>query len=140
MASGPADVEAGGMTTFSWTVSNLGDGDATGTWADSVWLSSDAVWDPNDRLLGEVTRNTTLAAGDSYDGNLTSPAIPSVDGEHKAIVRNDARPQVAEPVSTHTTIGRIHRTHAYVTYIAPDSTPSFTSSSTDLSLVNLYAT
>src|SRR3546814_8750808 len=94
MASGPADVEAGQMTTFSWTVSNLGDGDATGTWADSVWLSSDAVWDPNDRLLGEVTRSTTLAAGDSYDGNLTAPAIQSVDrseahtSELQSLMRN----------------------------------------------------
>jgi hypothetical protein len=94
--SGPASVTAGHDTTISWTVSNEGTGPAQGTWVDSVWLSLDDTWDIGDRLLGEVVRTGPLAPGDSYQAELTAPALPLAHGEHRIIVRTDARRQVLQ--------------------------------------------
>ena len=63
---------------------------ATAPWTDSIYLSTDAVWDATDILVGSSTRNANLAIGGSYTGSVTAdlPAIPS--GLYYIIVMTDS--------------------------------------------------
>ncbi|MCP4675085.1 MAG: DUF11 domain-containing protein, partial [Deltaproteobacteria bacterium] len=66
--SGPANAYAGHSVPVSWTVRNAGSGDTPGSvWRDRVYLSTDTTLDANtDLVLGTVSHNGALAAGEAY--------------------------------------------------------------------------
>jgi CARDB/Calx-beta domain/Bacterial pre-peptidase C-terminal domain/RTX calcium-binding nonapeptide repeat (4 copies) len=54
----------------NWTVSNLGEGKATGNWEDRIYLSKDRVLSNDDLKLGSQLQNiTNLAPTNSYQAN-----------------------------------------------------------------------
>ncbi|MGB2202242.1 MAG: CARDB domain-containing protein, partial [Pseudooceanicola atlanticus] len=81
IVTAPPAAGYGDSVALEWRVRNLGVDPATGSWTDAVYVSTDAVLDGNDILLGEVARTGPLAAGDSYTvtgsfdltGALTGP-------------------------------------------------------------------
>ena len=111
--SPPAEVIPGRPATVSWTIANRGPNRATGVIRDVVYLSEDAVFDPEiDRVLGLVTRNIDLAPEQSatasavvkveemftlsVDGELIA-AVPALSpGPHYAFVRTNALRNIRE--------------------------------------------
>jgi RHS repeat-associated protein len=93
----PAAAQAGRSVTVQWTVDNLGDAAASGSWQDAVYLSRDAVLDRFDTLLGITPRSVPLERAANYAGQLTIdvPAIPP--GRYFVLVQTDRRNQVLEP-------------------------------------------
>jgi subtilase family serine protease len=82
-AVAPTTLYSSATSTVEWTVSNRGTEQATASWADSVYLSTDATLDDGDIVLGggPNTAPTTLAPGESYtvDRNFVIPAADSGD-------------------------------------------------------------
>jgi subtilase family serine protease len=62
--SAPAAGVSGQPVQFSWTVSNQGTADATGSWYDRVWLSPDNALG-SDLYVGDFVFSGTIAAGQS---------------------------------------------------------------------------
>jgi subtilase family serine protease len=67
----------GGIVSISWTVENQGTVEASADWTDSVYISSDEVFDGLDTLVTNesITSQTPLAAGGSY--SITRNIIPT---------------------------------------------------------------
>ncbi len=91
--------EALGGTGYSvtWTVSNNGKGDASGTWEDEIWLAPTADVNPttsNSLLLGRVA-HSDVASKDFYTSTLDVTLSPSAIGQH-VIVKTDWRKAVSE--------------------------------------------
>ncbi|MFO1324748.1 MAG: CARDB domain-containing protein [Burkholderiales bacterium] len=75
----------------TFRVSNVGTGDATGTWTDRGYLSANATLEDSDEILGGFnTRSTPLAAGASYDVSTTfTTAATTAPGSYTLIVKAD---------------------------------------------------
>jgi hypothetical protein len=106
----PADLEVQSITAggtlkvgdainVSWTVVNNGLNVASGVWSDSIYLSTDDMWDINDRLLGQKSFSGTLTANQTYSLALNSIMPPVAAGQYRIIVRTDIRNQVFEGVN-----------------------------------------
>jgi hypothetical protein len=89
-------VISGDPLHVSWTVSNHGAEPAAGSWTDAVYLSTDAVWDIGDRLLGRVDHNGTLTPTQAYTSSLEARVPPLAEGQYRVIVRTDIYNQVFE--------------------------------------------
>src|SRR5262249_40631052 len=79
-----------------WTGRNQADNPATGTWTDSVYLSSTPVWSIDAELLGRVSFSGTLAKDQAYTSSLTASIPPTKLGQYYVIVRSDIYNQVYE--------------------------------------------
>ncbi len=98
----PPSAQSGDEITIEWTVSNHGDNVAQGKWADTAYLSADAIWDIGDVPLGRVEFEGSLAVGDgtnpgeSYTSSLSTRLPPARPGSYRVIVRSDIFNQVFE--------------------------------------------
>ncbi|HEX7097138.1 MAG TPA: CARDB domain-containing protein, partial [Acidimicrobiales bacterium] len=92
----PADAVSGDTIALGWRVLNDGSGAASGKWIDRLYLSRDAVWDGNDRLLGSVEHTGGLGAGEQYDASLAAPLPIDAAGDYFLLVRSDADNAVRE--------------------------------------------
>jgi subtilase family serine protease len=92
-------VKVGDPIQVGWTVKNNGPNVATGTWSDSVYLSTDDTWDINDRLLGQKSFSGTLNQNGTYSLTLDAIVPPVAAGQYRIIVRTDIRNQVFEGVN-----------------------------------------
>ncbi|TAK36653.1 MAG: hypothetical protein EPO21_01945 [Chloroflexota bacterium] len=116
----------GQTVPLTWTVKNQGHGDATPSWQDRVYLSTDTTYDSGDTYLTSVTRSVILTAGNSY--TLTqNVTLPKVVGSYYLLLRTDMYDVLDEADETNNT---------WVTPLtiqAPDLTPlTFTAPSTAL--------
>jgi RHS repeat-associated protein len=86
----PATLAVGQVAQIRYTVRNVGQGPATGSWRDALYLSRDAYLDTTDRRLGSLAATWDLAVGDSYQNTLTI-AMPTVEegAYHLILVVND---------------------------------------------------
>jgi hypothetical protein len=94
--SGPATANIGDPVQITWTVRNQADSPAQGTWSDAVYLSEDAFWDINDRLLGHTSFTGVLGKDDTYTSSITAVVPPSKAGQYRLIVRSDIFKEVYE--------------------------------------------
>ena len=92
----PGDARSGEPIEVRWTVTNESDQQATGSWSDSIFLSTDGTWDIDDRPIGRAVYNGMLEPGESYTQSLTVQLPPSLPGTYRAIVRTDIFNQVYE--------------------------------------------
>lgn len=92
----PAAAVSGEEFTIEWTVSNCGDVPADYYWQDAAYLSADAVWDVEDRLLGHFDYWYGLEPGDIYTAELSTTLPPVKPGRYYVIVRPDILDQVPE--------------------------------------------
>jgi YD repeat-containing protein len=92
----PTTATQGQQITISWQVTNQGSNAATGTWQDSVYLSTTSAITSSSTFLGSVRHTTGLGAGDSYRASLTE-ALPGVaPGPYYVLVEADSLNQQSE--------------------------------------------
>jgi hypothetical protein len=82
--------------TVGYTVKNLSPTAATGSWTDSVYLSTSGVLDINSLLLGRVSHTGGLAGFSSYTGSVTAPVPGEAPGSYFLIVVTDSTLQVPD--------------------------------------------
>ena len=92
--AGPLAGQTGQSVSVSWTVTNAGNGGATGPWVDSLYISSTGSV-AGGTLLATVPR-TALAVGGSYTASA-EVVIPSLaDGDYRFVLVTDATNVVYE--------------------------------------------
>lgn len=90
--SRPNNVSAGDNITITWTVRNLGPNDLQGVGcSDVVYLSTDEVFDVDDKLLGSVTYDVNLPKYNSVTNQLETVISGVPEGEYYIIVIADGR-------------------------------------------------
>ena len=92
---GPASLVAGLSATFTWTVANVGEATAGGSWTDTIYLSHDGS------VLGalaiaSVVHAQPLAAAGTYTASVTVTLPAPTDGSYRIVVVTDANGQVFE--------------------------------------------
>ncbi|RLB90874.1 MAG: hypothetical protein DRH50_11770, partial [Deltaproteobacteria bacterium] len=100
----PETGEVSEPITVTYTVKNVTTNNehAKGYWADSLYISADAVWDLGDKLIGRVELEPDpdnpgkmrpifrdLAPDESYTGSLTGILPAVLPGDYRIIVRTD---------------------------------------------------
>lgn len=111
----PSSGSPGEPITVNWTIQNGGANPAIGLWNDAVYLSSDQTWDIGDILLGKQTQGGPIAAGQSYNGQLTT-TLPAINlGNYYVIVRSDVQNRVRETNDDNNTMSANTQTPVDVT-------------------------
>ncbi|MDB5348932.1 MAG: repeat-associated core domain protein [Planctomycetota bacterium] len=92
----PALGGPGQSATITYIVTNHGTVPATGSWTDSVYLSTDMTLSADDLLLGRVVHSGDLTYGRTYQGTLTAPLPGVSDGTYRVLVVADSRLEVSD--------------------------------------------
>jgi RHS repeat-associated protein len=92
----PTTGVAGENITVNFTVANQGTVAATGSWEDSVYLSTTSTLSASALLLGRVTHTGNVAGLGSYTGSLTAPLPEGAIGNYQVLVLVDSRDQVPD--------------------------------------------
>jgi CARDB len=92
----PTSANIGDPIQITWTVRNQATSPAQGTWSDAVYLSEDAFWDINDRLLGHASFTGVLGKDGTYTSSITAVVPPSKAAQYRLIVRSDIFKDVYE--------------------------------------------
>lgn len=93
----PADLAmVGSNNTITYQVLNQSANAASGRWEDTLFLSTDQVWDIDDTPLGKVTVEQSLGPWESYDGTLTAQIPGVLPGNYFIILRSDIRNSIPE--------------------------------------------
>lgn len=94
----PAFGFSGQPAAVTWTATNRGAGRTPqpATWNDEVYLSTDAVLDAADALLGRFPHAGALDPGESYTTIRTVTLPVAVSGDYFLIVRTDSQNHVFE--------------------------------------------
>ncbi len=121
--------QASDTVTVTYTVDNLSDTPANGSWKDAVYLSSTGVWNVNDELLGYVQHTGGIAANGSYTATLTGVLPGLVDGNYYAIVKTNVFDNQPESTLSNNTGVSAGTVNAAVTTLTPGT--SFDGSLTD---------
>jgi RHS repeat-associated protein/uncharacterized repeat protein (TIGR01451 family) len=97
----PANAIFGDTISIPYTVQNLSSAvAATGSWFDSLYLSSDSTLDPGDLLIGRVQHFGDVAPSASYSETLTAPLPGAQEGSYQVIVVADSRGLVPDSERT----------------------------------------
>jgi RHS repeat-associated protein len=92
----PEDGASGMRGSITYSVINQSTQALSGSWYDSIYLSTDAVWDINDTLFSRVALSETINGGERY-AQTASGIFPGViGGDYSVIVRSDIFNQVTE--------------------------------------------
>jgi hypothetical protein len=101
-----ADTAAtGGTLAVTFTIGNHGFNatPAGFAWTDKVWLSSDAVLDPGDVLLGSYPHSGVVPLSGNYTVTAGVPLPSSLSGTFRLIVQTDANGQLLEYLENNNT-------------------------------------
>ncbi len=93
----PTTATLGQQITVGWQASDSGNAAATGSWQDSVYLSTTLAITSSSILLGTVPHAGGLAAGASYTGSLTATLPALAFGSFYVLVEVDSLYQVPVP-------------------------------------------
>ncbi len=97
--SGPTVGSASDTITVNWTVRNLGAGSAIAPWYDTIYVSHDPAWSPDDQFIGRAMRPADLAPGASYDAAADLPLTGVVPGNYYLIVVANGSSDVFEGIA-----------------------------------------
>ncbi len=86
----------GEPATIMYTVANLSNNAAGGSWTDSVYLSRDITYSPDDLLIGRVEHVGGVVANGNYNEMLIAPLPGVIDGDYHVIVIADSRNQLPD--------------------------------------------
>lgn len=92
-----AMAQVGEEATFIWEITNNSPNEISGSWSDSVFLSTDAVWDIKDAFVARFDHGPTTLPGGMSIGLQRSAAIPPVlPDTYHIFVRSDVFNQIPE--------------------------------------------
>jgi len=89
--SHPLEARASGRIEVAWTVTNQGLGRAIGQWIDTLYLSKDSAFGPEDVWLGEVQYNQPVDSGSSYSRTIPIILPDGIIGQQWIIVRTNSQ-------------------------------------------------
>ncbi len=92
----PVNGISGAQASISYTVTNQSEEDLNGQWRDSLYLSTDSVWDVADPLFSRVEVTGPLTGHSSYTRTATSALPGVIGGDYYVIVRSDIFNQIQE--------------------------------------------
>jgi RHS repeat-associated protein len=96
----PVNGISGAQASISYTVTNQSEEDLNGQWRDSIYLSTDSVWDVSDPLFSRVEVTGPLTGHSSYTQTATSALPGVIGGDYYVIVRSDIFNQIQETNET----------------------------------------
>ncbi len=85
-----------GIATLEWSVRNVGQEAAAGSWFDAVYLSQNTVFSPDDTFLGDFRHSGDVGSGQKYDGKLQVTLPVGLAGRFYFIVRANSRAEIFE--------------------------------------------
>ncbi len=91
----PVEAFSGQEIILSWTLTNRGEADATGTWTDLIFLSEDREVG-EDELYGSFTFNGTLKPGESITRQQVITLPIDLEGNRYVVVSTDTSNQIFE--------------------------------------------
>lgn len=94
--SAPGNIKAGDDVTISYKIENVGEYAAAANLHDVIYLSKDNRWDLNDVMVGVVSGNVTIEAGNSITRNATGRITNMPEGDYYVIVKTNSTRTVAE--------------------------------------------
>lgn len=94
--SAPGTIKAGEDVTISYKIENAGEYTAAANLHDVIYLSTDDRWDLNDVMVGVVSGNVTIEAGNSITRNATGRITNMPEGDYYVIVKTNSTRTVAE--------------------------------------------
>lgn len=92
----PGSIKAGENVTITYTIENVGEYPAAANLHDVIYLSKDNRWDVDDTMVGVVSGNVTIDAGNSITRNATGRIINMPEGNYYVIVKTNSTRTVAE--------------------------------------------
>ena len=93
----PSSALVGLPVTIGFTVKNTQDVPTfTAAWTDSIYLSTDNIFDSSDVLIGTVAHNGILAGGASYSASLTATLPAVLPGNYHILVVADSNNSVPD--------------------------------------------
>jgi len=120
---GAAQLWAGDVVPLSWRVSNSTGVPLLGDWTDAVYLSADAVWDIDDRLLATIDHTGGLVHDGFYTPSLDVLMPAALPGNYHLIVRSDLKNQERENGRDSNNVVASAAMPLFVHPLADDGTP-----------------
>ena len=102
--TGPTGGTAGQSITVSWQVTDSSSQAASGSWQDSVYLSSTPTITSSSILLGSTAHTAGLGAGSSYNASLTANLPAVLPGTYYLLVQADSLNQSPDSNRTNNTV------------------------------------
>ena len=96
VSEAPAAGNPGDFITVTYTVQNLNDAALSTSWIDSIYLSNDGSYTPDDVLFARVTHAGGVAALDDYVESVTAQLPGVLNGQYYFVVVANSRGQAAE--------------------------------------------
>jgi RHS repeat-associated protein len=95
---GPSEALAGETVTLQWTISNIGAGEVTGPWHDSVYLVRDAYTNPVELFADEVLvgQGVILGPGRTHTASAQIRVPGSHVGNHHWLVKVNSKGEIFE--------------------------------------------
>lgn len=94
--SAPSSITAGESVTITYTVQNNSDNDAEGLLRDVIYMSKDNKLDASDEMIGVVTGDVCIEAGNSIEREVTGRITNMVEGSYYIIVKTNSTHSIAE--------------------------------------------
>lgn len=94
--SAPGSIKAGDDVTITYTIENVGEYTAAANLHDVIYLSKDNHWDLNDEMVGVVSGNVSIAAGNAITRKATGRITNMPEGDYYVIVKTNSTRSVAE--------------------------------------------
>ncbi|MDA8746284.1 hypothetical protein N9N28_16795, partial [Rubripirellula amarantea] len=92
----PGSAVSGGVLTVDYTITNNGTLSVSDSWTDSIYLSTNAVFDSSDVLLQTVNESLSLGIGEDYDRSVSVNLADGISGPYYIIVVPDSNNDVSE--------------------------------------------
>ena len=115
--SAPASGGASSQVEVTWVVQNQGTGEATPAWYDSLYFSSDDIWDNQDMQLIAPQWSFPVGVGESYTQTLliSLPQVPA--GTYYLVLRTDSNESIYEADEANNVLAQA------IALTTPDLTP-----------------
>ncbi|MGA1825362.1 MAG: CARDB domain-containing protein [bacterium] len=94
--SHPIEARANTHIEIIWSVTNSGEGHATNSWIDAIYLSEDATLSPHDSVIGEAQYTQDLAFGESYTRTITAAVPDGIEGQRWIILKTNSTASLDE--------------------------------------------